>query len=179
VLTGFELTLPAGKTFRVRSDTNIQTEQQTRYLFNGGSQALALFEQFFDDGGQEGRADGLRQSAYLGAGAGVHRIQLEGVQYQDSPDEWGDAAPGDPPAAKRDELNNALNTTRITSEKPATLAFGEYSQSGRFDALPVAIPQSTIGVDTRNERSSVTVQLECVEAADLRETIHGTAQTED
>jgi len=175
-LTGFRLTLPDDTVFRVTKDVQTTPEQTTQFLFNGGQNALALYEQYVDDGGQSGRADSLRQTTALGTGAGIRTIVAEGVQYQDSGDQWGSASPGDSAVTKRDIIDNAIATTRISSEQPAELEFGEYSGPGLFSPIPIAIQQFSAPLDATDEASSFGVRLECLEVADLQQTIHGQQQ---
>lgn len=172
-LSGFRLTLPAGDVFRVRKNVETTLDQQTQFLFNGGTQALALYKQFVENGGQQDRADSLKQSATLGAGAGTRTIQVRGTQYVDSQDAWGSASASDSATTKRDVFDQALATADIDSENPATLELGEFSTGGQFDPLPVVILQSSITTDTTQEASSLGVSLECMETASLDDIIHG------
>lgn len=174
-LSGVRFELPDGRVYRMTSNVETTMEQTWQWLFNGGQQALALYEQFAsDNGGQSGRADGLKQSAAIGAGAGRHVIQVQSIQYTDSGDEWGDTSPSDAAITKRDELNQALNTVRISSDNVALLEAGEYSASGEYDPLPVVVLQSSLGVSATDDGVGVvTVELELLEAADISEAIHG------
>ena len=178
-LTGMRLTLPDDQVFRISSDVTTIPEQVWQWLFNGGEQALSLYEQFVaEDGGQSGRGDGLKQSGALGAGAGRHVIKIDAIQYVDSEDTWGDTDPGDPAITKRDTFNNALNTVRIASNNVAVLEFGEYSSNGKFGPLPVVCLQSTLPLGPDDEApSAFGVNLELLETADLEQTIHGIRQS--
>lgn len=179
-LTGVRLTLPNNETYRISSHVDTTMEQTWSFLFNGGSQAIALFEQYQSEtGGQDGRADGLKQSAALGAGAGRHVITVNGIQYVDSGDQWGGLDLSTAAATTiRDEFNNALNTTRISSDNPATLELGEYSSGGSLNPIPVVAQQSTLGVEATEEgHTIVTVNLELLESADVQQAIHGSNQS--
>lgn len=173
-LSGVRLTLPDGRVYRLTSDVETVMEQTWQWLFNGGQQALALYDQFVAGGGQSGRGDGLKQSTAIGSGAGQHVIKVNGIQYQDSDDAWGDTSSGDAAITKRDELNQALNTVRISSDNVALLEAGEYSSGGEYDPLPVVVLQSSLGVSaTEDGVGIVTVSLELLEAADISTPVHG------
>lgn len=174
-LSGVRLELPDGRVYRLTSNVETTMEQTWQWLFNGGQQAVALYEQYVEgDGGQSGRGDGLKQSAAVGTGAGQHIINVQGIQYQDSGDEWGDTNDDDSAVTKRDELNQALNTVRISSDNVAILETGEYSSFGQLNPIPVVVQQSRLGVSATDDGVSiVTVNLELLEAADISQAIHG------
>ena len=180
-LTGVRLTLPNNEEYRIKSHTDVSMEQVWQFLFNGGEQAVALFEQFFaEEGGQSGRGDGLKQSAALGTGAGRHIVTVDAIQYVESDDEWGGLDLSTASSTTiRDKFNNALNTTRIASDNPALFETGEYSSGGMFDPLPVVMQQSNIGTAaTEDGHTVVTINLQMLEAADVSEAIHGSKQSE-
>jgi len=167
-----QLTLPDGRVYRITSHVDATMEQTSQYLFNGAEQVGAVYEQYTERGGQSGRGDGLKQNVAVGSGGGQHVISVDALQYVDSEDQWGDSDPSDSAVSKRDELNHALNTTRISSDNPAVLELGEYSDGGRFGPLPVVMQQSTLGVSATDEGPSiVTVNLQMLEAADLSEPV--------
>lgn len=180
-LTGMRLTLPDGQVYRISSDVDATMQQTWQYLFNGGQQALAMFEEYSAGGGQDGRGDGLKQSAALGAGAGRHVITIDAIQYVGSDDEWGDTDPGDSAVTKRDTLDHALNTVRISSDSGnlATLEVGEYSSGGKFDPLPVVMLETQLGVAATESASFVDVNLQMLEGADVQDIVHAAQQTED
>jgi len=174
-LSGVRLTLPDDRVYRLTSNVETTMEQTWQWLFNGGEQALALYEQYVDgNGGQSGRADGLKQSAAIGPGSGRHVINVQGIQFRDSDDTWGDTDPGDRAITKRDELDRALNTVRISSDNVAIYEAGEYSSVGRFDPIPVVVLQSQLGISATDDGTGVvTVSLELLESADISQAIHG------
>lgn len=161
---GFRLELPNGNgAFEASVNITSQIGQEPRYFFEGGRNVTALY----------GGSDGSDQSGavYAGTGATVRTIELQFVQYEGSDDEWGplETTQDHSMTTYRDILDNALEQSRITSQSPATLQFGEYSDSGLLDPLTVVLVGSELSVDYTQDSSRMTGTLRLGDAADLGE----------
>lgn len=174
---GFKLDLPSGETFVSTTEVETTLDQDVQFLFDGANQILALFEQYIQNG-PGGPGDGLGESAFLGSGARVQRITVEFERNIDSSESWGESSAGDPAVSQRDTLNRALETVSLDSTKTATLAWGEYSETGKYAPKDVVLEQSTLPSGLEQGASSFRGTLDFLEAADFENVIHGADRTE-
>jgi len=166
---GFRLELPTGKVFEATFNVSITSDHNYQFVFNGGREALALF----DETAQPNTSNGQTQAAFVGSGAGVRQIIVEFEQYKGSPDTWGNTDPDTEARAKRDALDNAIATTTIDSRDGniATLEYGEYSASDRFDPLSVVVSEMNLPFDPNDELGATSFRgtITFLDAADLAE----------
>jgi hypothetical protein len=185
MLEGFRLTFPDGTTFRAQSESSVTPEQDIRFLFDGLNNILALFEQYVANGGQGGdTADGLGQGVFLGSGARIQTFDVQFTRAVSSDAPWGDIDTNvDPPPAPetfRDTLNRKVETTALDSDNPAVLEFGEYAAGADHKYGPKTVILSNLRFDpSLGQSSEVSGTLECIEASDAGQVIHGQQQTED
>jgi hypothetical protein len=166
---GFLLTLPNGDQFEATTNIDSTLRTESQFVFNGLGNSLALFEQFVaQDNGAAGSADGLKQSMFLGSGAGSHAFQFDFESYEGEPGTtWGGVADGASMETRRDTLDHALNTVRIDSDNTATLATGEYSSSGKYDPVDVVVQEADLSVNYQQETSVMNGRITFLEAFDV------------
>lgn len=128
---------------------------------------------------QTGDGEDRRQNFVLDLGGGVFKIDIEFTGYEGSTDQWGDSstqglsathATGQAPISQASVLMKYLTAGEADSLTPATLAWGEYSSSGVYSAMDVAIEEPDVTVDYDDgDVSSFTGSLTCLSIADLSE----------
>jgi len=127
-----------------------------------------------------------------GSGPRTFEMQFEG--WTDSDDyQFGDSASagvsetsatGGDRISQVSVLNEYLNKIDIGSNNPATLYWGEYSDSslgpadgGVYDPVDVAIPESSLTVPIADEASTYQGSMTCVAVDDLSNIIDGASRT--
>lgn len=153
MLTGFRLEFDSGDVFRATKDVQITHETQPLFLLDGQRNLVALFNEFIDQGGQPGRADSNYSAVYAGFGAGVHTIRVQFIQFEGATDTWGDSSASDSARSKLQELNHTITNERADSEAPAIFEAGEYSDSGKFSPIPVAIGETNLTFSAAEQSS--------------------------
>jgi hypothetical protein len=174
---GFLLTLPDGTEFASKTEVETTLEQDIQYIFNGFRESLSLIENYITDD-RGGPGEGMGQAVTLGSGARIQRITVEFEHNIDSSEPWGSTSAGESAVTKRDALNRSLETLVIDSGSPATLAWGEYSDTGQYAPKAVALTNSRLPSGLGQGASSFRGTLEFVEVADLGSLIHGANRTE-
>lgn len=153
-IDGFRLEFDDGTVFRATENVQFSHQGQSLYPIDGFSNFVAIYNNFFDVAGQDGRADSNYQAVFFGFGAGVHTIRVEFIGgWEGSTDTWWDSAAGDSAVSKLQTLNRALTTKRMDSESPGLLRVGEYEPSGKFDELPVALGEFDLSFDPEQHSS--------------------------
>jgi len=188
-LGGFRLELPNGDVFRAPDNNiNYSLRTETAYLIGDQSAGGGLVEtsfvyasEFLDrSGGQSGKTDGINQSVVVGQ-KGVHRVDINFVEFEDHTATWGDASASDSAESKMSELDHALNQTGMSSRNVGILEIGEYhnqdvvgdsAEDGRFAPLPVSLGSADLRVDSTEQASTFDGNLVLTESADLSSTIH-------
>lgn len=166
-----DLTLPGEQRFVAEGNLEFTHGITNQFFVDGAAGALAGFEQFFDQIGQDLMGDSLKQQLFLGMGSGAHEITIEFTTWQGDTREWGGFGSDASPTTKLQALNRALSTTRITSDSPATLEIGEYSSSGSYNPLPVVVKESTLTFSSREQASSFDGHIQFIESADVSDPI--------
>lgn len=120
----------------------------------------------------------------IDAGAGPRTFQIDFEGWTESNDyQWGNSsnsstvtqatATGADRTTQVCVLNEYLNRVNIGSNNPATLHWGEYSEStsfadsGVYDPLDVAVPEINLPVPHNEESSTFRGSLTCVSVADI------------
>lgn len=170
-LSEVTIDLPDGSTFVAKGNIVVQSKQSPAWLVSGVGQSLNIVRRFVDGGGQDGRADSLRQGLYFGTGGGVRVHEIGFDQWEGNTDTWGDASASDGPVSKLCELDHKLASVRIDSTRPATLSFAEFSPTGRYDPLSVVPDDVSLIFDGQERASSFRTSVQLAESMDLRETI--------
>jgi hypothetical protein len=131
-----------------------------------------------------GAGDSKRRQFFLEEGGGAHTIEISFRSWEGSDETWGDPsepvgsqanASGEQPIAQVDVLMKYLLTAEIDSRAPATLEYGEYSESGRFSPLPVVLegPQMTRAAE---DGSWFDGSMTCIAAADIQQVFDAAAR---
>lgn len=125
-----------------------------------------------------------RQGFYGDLGSGSHFVQIDCSSWEDatkadgSPLQWGDdpepgrsatSATGADALTQLHVLERYLTVGETDSRNPATLEYGEFSQSGLYDPLGVVLEEPQLTRNHSEETSSFSLSLTCIAAADLRE----------
>ncbi|WP_284009510.1 hypothetical protein [Haloarcula pelagica] len=172
-LSGIRLTLPNGTVFRTTRNVSVDPQRETLWLFNGAQQGLAILEEL----GLSGQGNGTGDGIYLGAGAAVSRTEVRFTQHEGNTEQWGDSAADDSARSKRDELVNALERTRISSDNPATLEHSEFSTGGKFEPREVVVLQFQLPTDAREDTSSFSGTISFGNAGDIQSVLQGGERT--
>lgn len=170
------LELPDGSQWKTEENIQRTNAQETQFLFSGLQQPLAILEELTGDD----VADSLKKQIAIGFGAGRHTFRIEFEKSELDPGDsetWGDAAPDDSAASKMDQLDHRLDTVKITSEDPATLSIGEYSDSGKYAPQEVVIPNSDLTIDHRERASTHQGTLEFLTTQALDDVISAEGMT--
>lgn len=139
------------------------TEQHTpEFLFNGFNKLIAASKE------ATGQAGSIYAQAFEGSGTAKRSWTISADQWQGSTDSFGPAAPGDSVATKLQTLAADLAETRITSTRPATFQFGEYSESGAYSPITVVFGRVELPAELGERPSAFTADIEVIEALDLR-----------
>lgn len=160
-----------------------ESSVRTGYLVEGGfSNIMALFKRFYEDSGGGSFKQGVHIS--LGSGERAYEVDFNSPGESTTPDgtvaQWGSS--GDPTvgpnkhtatgASKETQmavLHEYLGASTLDGLSPATLSAYEWSTSGIFDPLTVAIEQPTMAL-TDSSPSRFDGSLTMVETTDLNET---------
>lgn len=161
-----KMTLPDSTVFEARGDLTVTISQQPSWLFDGFQELFAAEEAITGSGGD------LTEQVFQGAGSRIRRFQIDFAQWEGSTDSWGSAAADDDIMVKMQTLDNALASTRITSDNVATLEFGEYTSGGSFDSISVVPGEVTLPVNYEENTSVFRPTVNWLDAVDLDQTLH-------
>lgn len=179
------------------SDNLVLTHRiRTGWLTEGnGSTAIDILTDLIEDAtGTEIESSGRRQGLYTDLGGGARTVETRGEVVTDNDThQWGTGdggtwdATGDSALAKIQLLDQALTLAEIDSRPAdgnypqghlATLEAGEFSSSGRFDALSVVPEQPEGTFDTTRSSSTATLDLNFVAAASLEIAVDAAQQSD-
>jgi len=146
----------------------------------------SLSEYLAQFGGQGGAVGALTQGEQIALdfGGGPLTFEIEWTGWTDSTDyQWGTSAsklvsPSSATGADRTTqmsvLAQTLDQVNIGSNNPATLYYGEWSEStdfgastGMYDPVEVAIPQVSLPVPHNDESSTYRGQMTCISTESL------------
>jgi len=162
-------------------DVEVSPSIRTGYLIGGrGSTVNNIISE------SVGAGDSKRQQFFLEGGGGAHTIELSFQNWEGADGTWGDPsepagseanATGESPISQIDVLMQYLLTAEIDSRNPATLEYGEYSSSGRFDPLAVVLegPQMTRAAE---DGSWFDGSMTCIAAADIQDVFDAASRRE-
>lgn len=167
--TGFKLTFADGTVFQATENVVYNHEPTPLYPIDGLNNFVAIYNEFQDEGGQDGRADSNMAGLFFGFGAGVHMVTLSFLGgWEGSADTWWDSAADDSAISKLQTLNRALTTKRMDSFAPGELEVGEYNSGGKFNPIPVALGEgNSLRFDPEEHTSIFDAQLTLYECIDL------------
>lgn len=181
-LTGFKITFSDGTVFRARESIDVSHGVQPLYVLDGFRQFITIYNEYFDGGGTSGRANSNMSGLFFGFGAGVHTITIGVYQFEGNGQTWGNANTadgGDTALNMLQRLNRAVTTIPNDSDDPITLEVGEYSTSGIYDPLDVAIISCDLqykGATDDNEVGSFSGTIEFAETVNLTNPISSTVR---
>jgi hypothetical protein len=158
--------LPNGDVFVGSGGLSVQIAQTPQWLFSGLQEIFAAAD------GIQGSSGALTEQVFQGAGSKIRTFTVNFAQFTGSTQSWGDANADDDITTKMQTLDHALATTRITSDSPAKLEFGEYSDAGKYSAIAVVPGETTLLVDFGEQTSHFEPELQWLDAVDLSETLH-------
>lgn len=128
-----------GQSFEMSGNVEITGGVRTGYILDGsGSTFTAVFQSLIESGNSIFGGMDQRKGIYLDLGGGERIVEIEFQGWQGSDTLWAGAA-GENPITQMNILERALVSTQIDSFRPATLEYGEFSSSGRFSPVEVAI----------------------------------------
>jgi len=157
----------SGGTFVAKGDLKVEITQTPQWLFNGLQEIFAAADEL------SGSSGALTEQVFQGAGSSVRAFNIEFVKWQgETGTSFGGADDDDDIIVKMQELDHALATTRITSDAPATLEFGEYSSAGKYNPVSVVPGEVTLPVDFSENTSSFRATVTWIDAVDLTQDIH-------
>lgn len=181
-LTGFRIEFSDGTTFRARESIDVTHGVQPLYVLDGFQQFVTIYNEYFDAGGTDGRANSNMSGVFAGFGAGVHTITIGVYQFEGNGQSWGSANTadgGDTALNLLQRLNRAVTTVPNDSDDPIKLEVGEYSDSGIYDPLDVAVISSDLtyqGATDDSEVSAFTGTMEFAETIDLTNPVSSQAR---
>lgn len=116
----------------------------------------------------------FREGIYLDLGGGAHVVEIEFKGWKGSNLAWGDGYSDADPITQLNVLEQKLVETQIDSFRPAILEYGEYSPSGMFEPLEVAVegPRFTHSAD---DPSTFTGEMVCIAVAAINSEVFGDA----
>lgn len=170
--------LPAGPENDPR---DIQDSNEPNFLLGGrGSRTNAVLSGF------QNRKDAREQGVFFGLGAGTRLVSLQFALHYDGTYTWGDTsasglpgdATGEDPVTQKDVLLKYLVQSDSDSLGDTYLHYHNWSQSGIFEPLKVAVRDRQFSQSTQ-DASIVTGSLTLAHAADLTEAWDAADQTPD
>lgn len=180
-LTGMRLEFDDGTVFRTRKLNQISHDTTPLYKIDGFQTFITIYNNYIDQGGQDGRADSNMSGLFAGFGAGIHTVRIQFIKNKGDGETWGGSDTsegGDDILSILQTLNRAITTKRADSESPAILQVGEYSDSGKYNPIPVAIGETQLPLNPQDieEVSVFTGSLEFYDSVDLTQAVSSVAR---
>lgn len=160
-------------TFVFEDDVSVQPQVRTGFVIGGrGSEVNSIIQDNVGDGTSS------RAGVYLDLGGGQHIVEIEFSNWKGSPVQWGNTgddttltqadATGADPITQIGVLMRYLTVGTFDSVQPATLEYGEFSDSGLYNPLDVVIegPQVRRSAD---DGAWLDGTLTCIEAVNVDE----------
>lgn len=159
--------------FVLEDDITIQPQVRTGFLIGGrGSEANSIIQD------NAGGGTSSRAGLYLDLGGGQHVIEIEFSKWEGAPQQWGNTgddteltqgdATGADPITQMGVLMRYLTVGTYDSVQPATLEYGEYSDSGLYSPLDVVIEGPQVR-RSAEDGSWIDGTLTCIETVDVNE----------
>lgn len=163
-----------GSSYALHGNLEISAGVRTGYILDGsGSTFTAIFKSLIESGNSLFSGADQRKGIYLDLGGGEHVVEIEFKGWEGSDLAFGGAT-GEDPITQVNELEHALVTTQIDSFRPAQLEYGEWSSSGKYNPIDVAVEGPRFTHSAENP-STFTGEMVCISVATFDSGVYGDA----
>lgn len=163
-----------GRAYAMHGGISISAGVRTGYILDGsGSTFTAIFQSLIESGNSLFSGIDQRKGIYLDLGGGEHIVEIEFQGWEGSDLAWGNST-GAAPITQVNELERQLVTTQVDSFRPATLEYGEWSSSGQYSPISVAV-ESPRFEHSADSPSTFTGEMVCISVATFDSETYGDA----